>query len=148
MSDLIQKAIDEAIGNGVFTAAAADGVAAMRKELADTKECLARADEMVRKLREASTNDREEIVRLRLKGDQQTGTITALKETIADREGDHIKACVANARAEAYRESLQTVFKPATVRRALHGGEYVHQNQDGSGTASRHPDIIADEEEV
>lgn len=116
----LNGAIEKCIQEGTFSLEAI-------KAIGELKEKAERLASELDRERELSKNRDEEIQRLEAQADRNTAEITRLTTLIEGMQERDKSATIAihdaakhKAVAEAYRESMCTVFRPHTVRKTVH----------------------------
>jgi hypothetical protein len=111
--------IDKLITERTFSVEGVKAIEALRAKAEAQASELARKDDMIRSLREASAKENAEITCQRAQIETLGKDLAAIRE----REGkivDHEKArAVAEATASTFREAMNIVFRPNTVREAV-----------------------------
>jgi chromosome segregation ATPase len=132
MSNDLLKQIDDLVASKTFNLDALDGI----KQLKDDLQKQITETEWVAKKLKDETARCEELSKL---NSWQGNKIAALNKTIEDNEAAATKAREAiheaekhKAVAEAFKFSLETVFKPATVRETVYQSIPLSQNYNGN----------------
>lgn len=131
MSNDLLKQIDDLVASKTFNLDALDGIKQLKddlqKQITETewvakklKDETARCEELAK----ANTWQGNKITALEKKIEQNEQAVEAANKAIWEKE-------VANAKAAAYQDALQTVFKPSTVRETVWQSIPISQTYNG-----------------
>ncbi len=131
--DALEQAIMACVEDNTFSAKALDNISALRSQAADLANQLEAANNRIDRLEKTNSETDKLLGNAERRYEAAEAKLEEAEKAKRAAEDAMLKSATSDAVAAAYKDCLHTIFKPATVRRTVHGNVPVPVNVSDNG---------------